>query len=261
MSAPDFAYAYAVLGLRPGAGRAEVDQAYRRLIKLHHPDRAGGDGGRAADINRAYTFLRTHGLAAGPQARWVPTEVRPPPRRPSSRRSSWAFICVVLLGVIGAYVALNARGTGRHAVEIRWPDTDPPPVSGGMSPLASFEEPLHDPVIDSAVAEAMTFYSAKDSAGAAIYSRDCQNNLRREPNLAWFDACAAFDEATLTLAGGDPDVQSGAFSDSEVMAREMSAARVLSDDILGADSRLHQIRSKVEMRLLPALDAAAGQPL
>ena len=35
---------YAVLGLRPGAGRAEVDETYRRLIKRYHPDRMGGSG-------------------------------------------------------------------------------------------------------------------------------------------------------------------------------------------------------------------------
>lgn len=259
MSAPDSAYA--VLGLRPGAGRAEVDEAYRRLIKLHHPDRTGGDGHRAAEINRAYTFLRNHGLAAGPRARPVPAAVNQMPRRSAPRRSSWIVACLVLIGSIGAFFAMNARGTSRHAVEIPWPDFDSQPVSGGMSPLTSFEEPLHANVIDSAIAEAMSFHSARDPSGAAAYSRDCQNNLREEQNLAWFDACAAFDEATVTLGGNDPAIQSGAFSDSEVMAREMTAARVLSDDILGADSRLHQIRSRVEMQLLPALDAAAGQPL
>ncbi|MBA2635744.1 MAG: J domain-containing protein, partial [Sphingomonas sp.] len=45
---------YSVLGLRPGAGRDEIDDAYRRLIKRHHPDYTGGDGDRAAEINRAY---------------------------------------------------------------------------------------------------------------------------------------------------------------------------------------------------------------
>jgi curved DNA-binding protein CbpA len=44
--------AFAILGLRPGAGRAQVDSAYRRLMKLYHPDRTGGDGIRAAEINR-----------------------------------------------------------------------------------------------------------------------------------------------------------------------------------------------------------------
>lgn len=32
--------------------------AYRKLIKLHHPDRSGGDAARAAEINRAYRELR-----------------------------------------------------------------------------------------------------------------------------------------------------------------------------------------------------------
>lgn len=252
--------AYAALGLRPGAARAQVDEAYRRLIKLHHPDRTGGDGSRAAEINRAYTFLRSRGLAAGPQARWVPVAVRPAPRA-RSRRGSLAFACVLLLGTVGVVAAVNGRGSGRYPADIRFPVIDSEPVSGGMSPLSSFDEPLHSPVIDSAIADAVSFHSAKDSSGAAAYSRDCQNNLRKEQNLAWFDACAAFDEATLTLGGDDSAAQAGAFSDSEVMAREMGAARALSDDVLGADSRLHQIRSRVEMQLLPALDAAAGQPL
>src|SRR5687768_3368407 len=52
------ASAYVILGLQPGADRAAIDKAYRRLIKLHHPDRSGGDPERAAEINRAYFELR-----------------------------------------------------------------------------------------------------------------------------------------------------------------------------------------------------------
>ena len=52
------ASAYAALGLEPGADAAAIEQAYRRLIKQHHPDRAGGDARRAAEINRAYRELR-----------------------------------------------------------------------------------------------------------------------------------------------------------------------------------------------------------
>jgi curved DNA-binding protein CbpA len=33
---------YAVLGLRPGASAQDLHDAYRRLVKLHHPDRNGG---------------------------------------------------------------------------------------------------------------------------------------------------------------------------------------------------------------------------
>ena len=52
------ASAYAALGLQPGAGREAVERAYRRLIKDHHPDRAGGDAARAAEITSAYRELR-----------------------------------------------------------------------------------------------------------------------------------------------------------------------------------------------------------
>ena len=52
------ASAYAALGLTPDADAATIEQAYRRLIKQHHPDREGGDAGRAADINRAYREIR-----------------------------------------------------------------------------------------------------------------------------------------------------------------------------------------------------------
>src|SRR5690348_11427861 len=50
--------AYAALGLEPDADSAAIEQAYKRLIKEHHPDREGGDARRAAEINRAYRDLR-----------------------------------------------------------------------------------------------------------------------------------------------------------------------------------------------------------
>src|SRR4051794_29144165 len=57
------ASAYAALGLEPGVDSATIEQAYKRLIKQHHPDREGGDARRAAEINRAYEELRaTKGL-------------------------------------------------------------------------------------------------------------------------------------------------------------------------------------------------------
>lgn len=250
--------ALAALGLPRGARRTEIDEAYRRLIKLHHPDRSGGDGGRAAEINHAYTFLRRETLPAARRIADVPVIVRPPPRQ--SRRSAlvpalltFALFC----GVAGGIAGLSGRDFGSRAEAIRWPSIDAARMAGTVTPMMDFDEPLNSGVIDSAIAQAANFRSANDLDGASAYSRDCQHNLRSEPNLVWFDACAAFDESIATLGEGDAKLQDGPFSDSELMSRELAAAR----DSLGADLRLHQIRSQVQMKLLPTMDPAAAEKL
>jgi hypothetical protein len=253
--------AYEALGLKPGASRAQVDEAYRRLIKQHHPDRAGGDPDRAADVNRAYTLLRQQQLAVGPQSRPVPVVIQPKGRL-RSRSTDWLFTIIVLAIVIGGVAAMQMGSRGNmlaHPIKIRWPSTEAQFRSAGASPLVSFDEPLHLPVVDNAIAQARKFHSAKDLAGAEIYSRDCQANLRREMSLVWFDTCAAFDEATITLTADEELAHSQLFNQSAIVAREMAAAHALSDDIFEADSRLHQIRSRVDMQLLPMVDPAAGQ--
>lgn len=49
-------YDYSILGLAPGATLAEIKAAYRRLVKLHHPD-AGGDPEVFMKIHAAYQNL------------------------------------------------------------------------------------------------------------------------------------------------------------------------------------------------------------
>ena len=48
--------AYAVLGLKPGAGEAEIRAAYRRLMATAHPDKGGSDW-IAARLNQARDVL------------------------------------------------------------------------------------------------------------------------------------------------------------------------------------------------------------
>jgi curved DNA-binding protein CbpA len=48
---------YRVLGVPRGVSDENLHDAYRRLVKLHHPDR-GGDPERFKDIQQAYEELR-----------------------------------------------------------------------------------------------------------------------------------------------------------------------------------------------------------
>jgi len=53
--------AYRILGLDPRASLSELKTRYKELVKIHHPDRNGGDKvaeERLKDINDAYATLR-----------------------------------------------------------------------------------------------------------------------------------------------------------------------------------------------------------
>lgn len=49
---------YAVLGLTPDAGQAEITAAYRRAVRACHPDTQRPDPGRLATVIAAYQALR-----------------------------------------------------------------------------------------------------------------------------------------------------------------------------------------------------------
>jgi molecular chaperone DnaJ len=61
---------YATLGLRPGADATQVREAYRRLARLHHPDRSVDPRAteRMRAINRAWTILSDRARRAGDEA-------------------------------------------------------------------------------------------------------------------------------------------------------------------------------------------------
>jgi hypothetical protein len=248
---------YDVLGLRPGAPRAEVNDAYRKLMKRHHPDRPGGDSNRAAEINRAYTYLRRR---LGEPVR-IPVPV-PVPRR--SRRGGWKLLLAFAVAVAGLSAMLlngdDRQGFSRDVFVMVPQFSAPGRADAGESydpPLASLDEPVQAEVVAKAIADAVGFHTSGDLAGAADFSDECQKALRRERTLGWFDTCAAFDETMLTLNNGGPD-DPGPFNESAVITREVSAARIFSDRSLSVDSHLHDIRSQVDMAVLPMLDSAAG---
>ena len=250
--------AYAALGLQPNAPRPAVDEAYRRLIKRYHPDRTGGDGDRAAEINHAYTQICRH-TAAGAGRNIVRAD-REYPRRRRSRSGSWLLLLAV--GLAGVFAALWQSGTaipiGRPGGErTRW--ISAPAESGAdaiVTQMPDFDEPLQTELVNRAAAQAVTFHGEGDLAATLAYSRSCHKRFRDRPSLAWFDACTAFDEATLILNGDKAFDDSGFLGPSALVSRQMAEARALTDDMLAADSRVHQIRLQVELALIPNSDAA-----
>src|SRR3954466_4177888 len=75
---------YQLLGVKPGASAEELHDAYRRLVKLHHPDRNGGSAEstrRFQEIQEAYETVRSGKVRPRPA---------PPPRDDSSVASRMA---------------------------------------------------------------------------------------------------------------------------------------------------------------------------
>jgi hypothetical protein len=252
--------AFAVLGLRPGAGRDEIDQAYRRLIKQYHPDYAGGDANKAAEINRAYTDLRARPRAAvraAPRPAPVPREMYARPQ------SSWRTPLVVAAAAAAfAMVAASATMSQNDP----WADVFTTDDAGGASDsrgdrealrAGGFDEPLAAQIIQSSVGNARRLKETNDPALAAEFSRECLSRLSSNPSVPLFDSCAAYDEAIALLSTGDPAFESGPFNPLAVTARQVGAARMLSADDFEAESRLQQIRSQVHMALLPAIPDAS----
>jgi curved DNA-binding protein CbpA len=69
---------YEVLGVKPGASAEELHDAYRTMVKLHHPDRNGGSAEstrRFQEVQAAYDLVRER-RASDPRHRRPPG---PPP--------------------------------------------------------------------------------------------------------------------------------------------------------------------------------------
>lgn len=77
---------YAVLGVATSADRDAILEAYRRLARIHHPDRPGGSHDHMVRLNRAWALLgnaaarRAYDRSVGIAAREAP---QPVVRRPA----------------------------------------------------------------------------------------------------------------------------------------------------------------------------------
>ena len=242
------ASAYAVLGLSPGADAVAVEQAYKRLIKLHHPDRQGGDAGRAAEINRAYRELR-RGSARDP----LEFNEHVFGRRGSGLR--WPLAALAIAAAVGALAIV----TGPIAGLI--PRAGPHLPLGHVAPAAvasdPMDRPLHLGAIDAATRQALRLSRTRDEMALADVTSDCQRQFQRSPGLRLLDRCAAFDDAVVQLQDRDPLRDQGPFAPLQVTGRQWSAASGLSTDSLAIDGRLDQIRLRVELTLAPLIAPVA----
>jgi curved DNA-binding protein CbpA len=85
---------YATLGLRPGADATQVREAYRRLARLHHPDRSCDRRAteRMQAINRAWSLLSDPARRAGHDASLARDRPSSSGHRSTARggRAQWA---------------------------------------------------------------------------------------------------------------------------------------------------------------------------
>jgi hypothetical protein len=243
------ASAFAVLGLDPGADAAAVERAYKQLIKQHHPDREGGDPTRAAEINRAYRELRGGKAASDPlQFNEDSTGRR--------KRARWPIALVVVAAAAAGFVF----GVGPGATPKLWIAKAQLPIHHGAAAAAAPDPiggQLNDRAIDAAVRQAVQLYRTSDEMALAAASRDCQHRFRDRPGTLMLDRCAAFDDAVVGLEDRDPLRDGGPFAALAVTGRQWSAASALSDDSLAIDSRLDQIRLRVELALAPQVPPVA----
>lgn len=73
---------YRVLGVEPSADFETIQAAYRRLMRQHHPDRAGlgADDDRAQEITAAFALLKDPARRARLDASRLNRPAAPPPR-------------------------------------------------------------------------------------------------------------------------------------------------------------------------------------
>lgn len=243
------AAAFTILGLEPGADAAAIEKAYRRLIKQHHPDREGGDGVRAAEIIHAYRELR------GGRAIADPLQFNEYFAGRKGRR--WPFVLALAVVAVGPALLVTRYGLPFDIAPAAREAKLPFVARGRHTVREIMNEPLHAEAIDGAVAEARKLYAASDEMALAAASRDCQGRFRNRPSTETLDRCAAFDNAVIGLEDRDPLRDAGPFAPLAVTGRQWSAASALSDDYLAIDSRLDQIRVRVELELAPSAELGA----
>ena len=250
---------YTVLGLKPGADRDAIEEAYRRLIKRYHPDREGGDGKRAAEINRAYFELRGRRPQEIERAPWTGIDEAIYQRRAHRNRVArkrrrqvpWKRLLVVaILAALWVWrdeVREFGDQLGTELSNAVEPATGFSAGAGGLLDGAdALESALDSNAITRSIDQVRGLLASGKVDAVADLSRACHRQMRLAPSAGQLDRCAALDFTAVAIVRNDPLLDDGPFSASAVTAREMSAARLLSDDYLLIEARFDQVRAKVD---------------
>jgi hypothetical protein len=236
--------AYAALGLEPDADWADIDRAYKRLIKRYHPDREDGDAARAAEINRAYNELR--GRPAPEQA----LDFHDP--EPAGRGGrGWVHAATALVVGVGALLLATGPGSALIRQLSHAPQAQIASLPNAARTGDAMDQPIDRTAIARGVRDALRLAGNRDDAAIEEASRECNRVLRLQPSIRQLDRCAAFDDAVVQLRDRDPMGDRGTFSPAAVTSRQWSAASALSNDYLAVDGRLDRIRLQVELALAP----------
>ena len=232
---------YTILGLRPGADREAIDEAYRRLIKQHHPDISSEDPERAAEINRAYAALRGSDPAKISE---LPIAEKSS-RRAAHRRGSAAGLLMALAALAVLYL-LPARTV--PAVRMaRAPAVIPEGSKGSGADTFALRSLPDEDAVYSAVATARRMREDGTMDQIIKLSRSCEEDLRTYPNPSLLDHCVAFDTASALLAGRSAG---GRFRAEDMAARHVRSALRMSNDVVLAEERVESVRRTAEKMVL-----------
>ena len=243
--------AYELLGLEPGAGREAIEQAYRRLIKLYHPDREGGDAVQAAEITRAYRELRGH-RSRGEELEFYDQPAAGP------TNSGWQVIALSV-AIVLLSLAILAGGPLDSGLGPRSAGVPAQSAARVPAPESPIEQPIDIEVLETTAAEVRGLFRSEDEMKLAELSRDCHQAFRQSPGIERFDRCVAFDDAVIILQDRDPLRDQGPFREVAVLRRHWSEGMILTNDSWALDSRLDRIRLRVELLLAPRLAPQAEE--
>ncbi len=243
---PDDQDHYRRLGVRRDCTPAEIRAAYIALVKSHHPDRAGGEDRKVAELNRAYWTLKDPKRRSEydasldsfgpslPDASGAPIRLRPSagPGHGRSRNADRAIGALLVAGALASVIWISGRlpePTSRSEMP-EFMDAD----AGATAPSTRVSAAN----VRSAVRS--LFSSALRENGAQLEARSaaCFARAEQARSLISTDHCIGFD-----LALGYWNGEAGTLGEAAGMRPAVRRPRHLA-----ALDRIHGDRSDNEER-------------